>query len=216
MSMEQPRNQQQQSGQPGGSREQQSGPERTPTGVATAQRPESDRGPGSSGPGLEAGTSVALQTDRGITRISDSVVAKVAGLAARDIPGVYAMGAGMARRMGQLKSIIPGGDAATTAAQGVSVEVGEREAAIDLDLVTWYGVSILDISDAVRRHVVGQVEGMTGLKVIEVNIQIDDIHVETAEDSDTRRTGSPRSQDRGQTRNERDDRDRDDERSRVR
>jgi uncharacterized alkaline shock family protein YloU len=155
----------------------------TATATATAEREHSqtrpeDRRGGSADMG--APSSVALQTDMGTTRIADSVVSKIAGLAARDIPGVFAMGTGMARRVGQLRSLIPGtGEAAT---QGVGVEVGEREAAIDLNLVTWYGQSIVDISDAVRRNVTGQVEGMTGLKVVEVNIQIDDIHVES-EDS---------------------------------
>lgn len=127
-----------------------------------------------------SGSSVALRTEAGTTRIADSVVAKIAGLAARDIPGVYSMGTGMARRVGQLKSLIPGGGTTggASAMQGVGVEVGEREAAIDLDLVTWYGQSIVEVSEAVRRNVTGQVEGMTGLKVVEVNIQIDDIHVE--------------------------------------
>ena len=120
----------------------------------------------------------SLVTDAGTTRIADGVVAKIAGLAARDIPGVYSMGTGMARRMGQLKSLVPGGGDTATAGQGVSVQVGEKEAAVDLDLVTWYGQSIVDISDAVRRNVIGQVQGMTGLKVVEVNIQIDDIYVE--------------------------------------
>lgn len=125
-----------------------------------------------------------LVAEVGVTRISDSVVAKIAGLAARDIPGVHSMGTGMARRVGQLKSLVPGGGETVTAGQGVSVQVGEREAAVDLDLVTWYGQSIVDISDAVRRHVIGQVEGMTGLKVVEVNIQIDDIFVESQTTSD--------------------------------
>lgn len=130
-----------------------------------------------------SGTSVAVRTDTGTTRIADSVVAKIAGLAARDIPGVFSMGTGRARRVGQLKSLIPGGGEGSAAMQGVGVEVGEREAAIDLDLVTWYGQSIVEISEAVRRNVTGQVEGMTGLKVVEVNIQIDDIHVESQDSS---------------------------------
>jgi len=133
--------------------------------------------------GRMGGSSVALRTQAGTTRIADSVVAKIAGLAARDIPGVYSMGTGMARRVGQLKSLIPGGGESGAAMQGVGVEVGEREAAIDLDIVTWYGQSIVQISEAVRRNVTGQVEGMTGLKVIEVNIQIDDIHVESQDSS---------------------------------
>jgi uncharacterized alkaline shock family protein YloU len=131
----------------------------------------------------ETAATATLVSDTGTTRIADSVVAKIAGLAARDIPGVFSMGTGRARRMGQLKSLVPGGGDTIAAGQGVSVQVGEKEAAVDLDLVTWYGQSIVDISDAVRRHVIGQVEGMTGLKVIEVNIQIDDIHVESQDQS---------------------------------
>jgi uncharacterized alkaline shock family protein YloU len=92
------------------------------------------------------------------------------------------MGTGMARRVGQLRSMIPG-TTSEAATQGVSVEVGEREAAVDLNLVTWYGQSIVEISDAVRRNVIGQVEGMTGLHVVEVNIQVDDIHVPSADSS---------------------------------
>ena len=125
----------------------------------------------------------ALRTEMGTTRIADSVVAKIAGLAARDIPGVFSMGTGVARRVGQVRSLIPGSSENATAMQGVSVEVGEREAATDLDIVTWYGQSIVEISEAVRRNVIGQVEGMTGLKVIEVNISVADIHVETQEPS---------------------------------
>jgi uncharacterized alkaline shock family protein YloU len=132
----------------------------------------------------------SLKTDTGTTRIADSVVAKIAGLAARDIPGVYSMGTGTARRIGQLRSLVPGSDESSSASQGVSVQVGEREAAVDLDLVTWYGQSIVDISDAVRRNVIGQVQGMTGLRVVEVNIQIDDIHVQ----SQDAQTGQPRVQ----------------------
>lgn len=123
---------------------------------------------------------VAIETEQGQTRIAADVVAKIAGLAAREIPGVYAMGGGIARRVGQLRSLIPGATEAAT--QGVSVEVGERQAAIDLNLVTWYGQSIVDVSDAVRRSVAGQVEGMTGLEVVAVNVQVDDIHVESSSD----------------------------------
>jgi uncharacterized alkaline shock family protein YloU len=128
-------------------------------------------------------TAVSLFTEHGRTRIADSVVAKIAGLAARDVPGVYSMGAGMARRVGQLRSLIPGGDSSSSADQGVSVEVGEKEAAIDLDVVTWYGQSIVEVTNAVREHVIDQVEGMTGLRVVEVNISVDDIHVESESSS---------------------------------
>lgn len=131
-------------------------------------------------PAPAAGAS--LVTEGGRTQIADSVVAKIAGLAARSIPGVHSMGSGMARRMGQIKSLVPGGSPTSGATQGVSVEVGERQAAIDLDIVTWYGQSIVDVSEAVRSAVSGQVEGMTGLEVVEVNITVDDIFVESESD----------------------------------
>jgi uncharacterized alkaline shock family protein YloU len=121
---------------------------------------------------------MALTTEAGKTRIADAVVAKIAGLATRDIPGVHSMGtAGMARRMGQLRHLVGAGES-YSATQGVSVEVGEKEAAVDLEVVTNYGESILDITNAVRGNVIKQVEGMTGLKVIEVNISVDDVYVE--------------------------------------
>lgn len=123
-----------------------------------------------------------LVTDSGNTSISDSVVAKIAGLAAREIPGVHSMGKGVTRAMGQLKSMMPGGG--DTPSQGVGVEVGEREAAVDLDLVTWYGQSIVDVTQSVRSNVMERVEGMTGLKVVEVNINVDDVYVEGEDDSD--------------------------------
>jgi len=157
-----------------GQAQAQGGAARTGTAVReAAQRPgqEEQRGAAPSRAG------VALVTDTGTTRIADGVVAKIAGLATRDIPGVHSMGSGVARRMGQLRSMV----SSESAAQGVSVQVGEKEAAIDLDIVTWYGQSIVDVTDAVRRHVAGQIESMTGLHVVEVNIQVDDIHVESDE-----------------------------------
>jgi uncharacterized alkaline shock family protein YloU len=148
-------------------------------GNEAARRPQ---GPGAMTPPKGMGQQhMSLVTDHGKTNIADSVVAKIAGLAARDIPGVHSMGTGMARRMGQLRSLIPGSTETSSASQGVAVEVGEKEAAVDLDLVTWYGQSIVDVTSAVRDHVIDQVEAMTGLKVVEVNISVDDIFVETAQ-----------------------------------
>jgi uncharacterized alkaline shock family protein YloU len=59
--------------------------------------------------------------------------------------------------------------------QGVRVEVGERQAAIDIDLVVDYGVSIPDVAQAVRDNVIQRIERMTGLQVTEVNISVDDV-----------------------------------------
>ncbi|HEY3502998.1 MAG TPA: Asp23/Gls24 family envelope stress response protein [Actinocatenispora sp.] len=147
----------------------------TATKPDTPAAPASPPAPRSNG---SVGTHASLTSANGQTRIADTVVAKVAGMAAREIPGVHSMGKGFARRMGQLRALVPGSSDVSTATQGVSVEVGEREAAIDLDIVTWYGQSIVEVSEAVRANVIQRVEGMTGLKVVEVNINVDDIFVE--------------------------------------
>ncbi|MFW5416651.1 Asp23/Gls24 family envelope stress response protein [Nocardiopsis sp. CNT-189] len=122
-----------------------------------------------------------LVTAEGRTEIADHVVAKIAGMAAREVSGVYAMGGGAARAFGAVRDRLvssgSGGSDGGSAARGVAVEVGERQAAVDIDLVVDYGVSIPDLASAVRRNVIGSVERMTGLEVTEVNISIDDIHL---------------------------------------
>jgi len=116
-----------------------------------------------------------LQTPQGRTTIADGVVQKIAGIAARDVAGVHALGGGAARTIGALRDRIPG--ASQSIGQGVAVEVGETQAAIDLDIVTEYGVSIADVARAIRRNVITTVEGMTGLQVTEVNVSVNDIHL---------------------------------------
>jgi uncharacterized alkaline shock family protein YloU len=128
--------------------------------------------------GAVAPTYATLATEMGTTHISEAVVAKIAGMATREMPGVHSMGRGLARRLGRMRAMVAGQAETTMVTQGVGVEVGEKEAAIDLDIVTWYGQSIIDISDAVRRNVIERVESMTGLKVVEVNINVDDIFIE--------------------------------------
>jgi len=123
-----------------------------------------------------------LDTSQGKTTISDAVVSKVAGIAAREVPGVYGFGGGAARAFGAITERIPGGRASST--QGVSVEVGERQAAVDLTIVVEYGVSITQLARAIRRNVIGAIEQMTGLQVVEVNINVNDLHV--ADEGDDR------------------------------
>lgn len=118
-----------------------------------------------------------LQSSQGTTTIAQDVVQKIAGLAAREVSGVYALGGGAARTLGALRERIPG--ASQSIGQGVSVEVGEKQAAVDLDLVTEYGAPIADVARSVRRNVISSVEGMTGLQVTEVNISVNDIHLPT-------------------------------------
>lgn len=124
-----------------------------------------------------------LTSEHGRTSISDVVVAKIVAMATREVDGVYAMGTGSARMLGAVRQRVPG--ARASEAQGVAVEVGERQAAADLDLVVEYGVSIPDLAAAVRGNVIGAVERICGLEVTEVNIGIDDIHLPGDEDTDT-------------------------------
>ena len=88
---------------------------------------------------------------------------------------MHALGGGAARTIGAIRDRIPG--SSQSVGQGVAVEVGERQAAIDLDLVTEYGVSIVELSRAVRRNVITAVEAMTGLEVTEVNVAVNDVHL---------------------------------------
>ncbi|WP_410655758.1 Asp23/Gls24 family envelope stress response protein [Amycolatopsis sp. lyj-112] len=126
----------------------------------------------------------ALVSSQGSTTIADTVVAKVAGLATREISGVYDLGGGAARAFSAIRERIPG--ATASASQGVSVEVGEKQAAVDLQILVEYGVSIADLSRAVRKNVIGAVEQITGLEVVEVNINVSDVHIPgDDEDDDT-------------------------------
>jgi len=144
------------------------------TGTATATK---DRGSGSA-------NKAELQTDQGNTTVADSVVAKIAGIAAREVSGVHQMGTGAARALGAIKEMLPVGSNAPAPTQGVTVEVGETDATIDLDLVVEYGVSIPDLSRSVRTNVIQRVEKMTGLSVTEVNISVDDIWLDDGDDQD--------------------------------
>jgi len=132
---------------------------------------------------LEQRGTGTLASEDGRTSIADTVVSKIAGIATREISGVHDLGGGAARTVGALRERIPG--ARTSLSQGVSVEVGERQAAVDLDLVAEYGVSIADLAAAVRRNVIGSVERMTGLEVAEVNITIHDIFLDDGSDEES-------------------------------
>ena len=127
-----------------------------------------------------ASSSSALTSEKGKTLISDQVVSKIAGMATREVSGVYNLGGGSARAVGALRERIPG--SRTNFSQGVTVEVGERQAAIDVDLVADFGVAIADLAAGVRRNVISSVERMTGLEVTEVNITVHDVHLESDDD----------------------------------
>ncbi len=115
-------------------------------------------------------TSSPLQTERGNTSISDSVVSKIAGIAAQEVDGIR-MGSGASQAVGGFLGSITGG----SQTQGVSVEVGQEEAALDLTLTAEYGKSIPQLAEAVRRNVVNRVESLVGLRITEVNITVSNV-----------------------------------------
>jgi uncharacterized alkaline shock family protein YloU len=119
------------------------------------------------------GHAASLKTDRGMTSIAESVVGKVAGFATREVPGVYQMGSGTTRAVGAVTQRVGLADERN---QGVSVEVGEQEAAVDLTIVVDYGESIPKIAQEIRDNVINRIEGITGLSVTEVNVQVTDVH----------------------------------------
>ena len=117
-----------------------------------------------------------LATDDGQISVAEGVVQKIAGTACREIAGVHAMGTGGTRAFGAIRERIPG-SSGPNFAQGVGVEVGETEAAIDLDIVVEYGVGIAELGRSIQRNVKQAVERMTGLRVVEVNIAVDDVYL---------------------------------------
>ncbi|MER8224740.1 Asp23/Gls24 family envelope stress response protein [Streptomyces sp. NPDC094143] len=126
---------------------------------------------------------------RGSTTIADPVVAKIAGMAAREVPEVHHLGGGMTRAIGAVRQRVPGGAAGGGVTQGVKVEVGERQAAVDLNVVVEYGAAIADTAADIRSNVINAVERMTGLEVVEVNIAVADVHLPDEPDDEGEESG---------------------------
>ncbi|GGY38468.1 MULTISPECIES: Asp23/Gls24 family envelope stress response protein [Streptomyces] len=118
----------------------------------------------------------------GRTSIADTVVVKIAGRATREVPGVHDMGGGLSRTLGAVRDRVPGGR--PNVGRGVKVEVGERQAAIDVELVVEYGVPVPDVARDVRENVIAAVERITGLEVVEVNIAVTDVHLPGDDEDD--------------------------------
>lgn len=114
----------------------------------------------------------------GTTSVTDGAVAKVAAVAARSVAGVHFLGLGSSRALGALRGAVGAGEGSP----GVSAEVGQREVAVDIVLTATYGRPLQQIADDVRAAVYVAVERITGLHVIEVNVEIGDVHVPDAAD----------------------------------
>jgi uncharacterized alkaline shock family protein YloU len=126
-----------------------------------------------------------LHTERGSTTIQDSVVSKIAGIAAQEVDGIR-MGGGTSQAVSGLLGSITGGSSGGSQTQGVSVEVGQEETAIDLTCTVEYGKSIPQLADAVRRNVANRVESLVGLRVTEVNVAVNNVFFPQMEEEQER------------------------------
>jgi uncharacterized alkaline shock family protein YloU len=116
----------------------------------------------------------------GSTIIEDAVVAKIAGIAARDVEGVYALGGGAARMVGAIRDALNTSDLA----QGIRVEVGETQVAVDVTIVAEYPVSLQKVADGVRTAIHQAMVELVNLEVTEVNVTINDVHIPSGDDDE--------------------------------
>jgi uncharacterized alkaline shock family protein YloU len=151
------------------------GPTRIPAAAGSLDRT------GEASTALTEKGSFRVPAERGRTSIANSVVEKIAGMAAREVIGVHDFGGSLARSLGAVRERVPGGRPSVT--RGVKVEVGERQTAVDLELVVEYGVAITDVAADVRENVIAAVERMTGLEVVEVNVSVVDVHLPYEDDN---------------------------------
>jgi len=109
--------------------------------------------------------------DLGSIKVADEVVAIIAGLAATEVKGVAGMSGGVSAGIAEMLG-------RKNLAKGVKVEVGEKEAAIDLFVVVEFGARIPDVAQQIQRNVKNSIESMTGLKVVEINIHVQGVNFE--------------------------------------
>ncbi|MDQ0744519.1 putative alkaline shock family protein YloU [Clavibacter sp. B3I6] len=119
-------------------------------------------------------------TAGGKNTIADGVIEKVAGIAARQVPGVHDLGNGAARAVGAIRNVIGQQDRG----QGVSVEVGETQVAVDITLIAEYPVDLQQVADDVRKSVTDAIDQVVGMEVTEVNVTISDVNLPTDKPSD--------------------------------
>lgn len=114
------------------------------------------------------------KTDLGNIQIAPEVIEVIAGLATIEVDGVAGMSGGFAGGIAELLG-------RKNLSKGVKVEVGQREAAIDVSIIIHYGNKIPEVAGEIQRNVKQAIESMTGLDVIEVNVHIHDVHFKGAE-----------------------------------
>ena len=105
-------------------------------------------------------------------KIANEAVATYAGIAVSEVSGVYGMAGGFA-------GITEALSGKKNLAKGIKVDVGEKNAKIDVNIIVEYGARIPDVAFEIQTRVKKSVENMTGLKVVEVNVHVQGVHAIT-------------------------------------
>jgi len=114
----------------------------------------------------------AAATGTGKTVIVDGVVAKIVGIAAREVPGVFALGGGAVRALGAIREAISG----TDPSQGVSITVDETRVAVEISLVVEYPHELQKVADDVRAAITTAIHTIVGMQVTAVDVTVKDVH----------------------------------------
>ena len=127
-----------------------------------------------------------IKTENEGIKISNDVVAVIAGVAVSEVQGVAGMAGGFA---GGITEVLSG---KKNLAKGIKVEATETEAKIDVNIIVEYGSRIPDVAFEIQNRVKKAVESMTGLKVQEVNVHVQGVNTdivkeEKTEDEETNR-----------------------------
>jgi uncharacterized alkaline shock family protein YloU len=122
--------------------------------------------------------------ERGRTIIADEVVQKIAGIAAREVPGVHDLGGQASRMFASLREKIGLAESDNEEADnGVSVRLEGSTAKVELKLVIEFGYVVHSVTEAVRTKVISAVENMLGLEVVSVDIRVVDVNVPEHDDA---------------------------------
>lgn len=109
----------------------------------------------------------------GKTVIADVVIAKIIGIAVREVRGVHDLGGAAGRAMGAIRDVVGN----TDLTQGVDVEVGEKQVAADVTLVADYPVRLQRLADEVRAATARAIGELVGLDIAEINVTVNDVHL---------------------------------------
>lgn len=123
-----------------------------------------------------------LETEHGTTMIDDNVVGKIAGIAAREVSGVYNLGGGAARMWGAVRESLT---SSTNVQQGVDVAVEDGHASVAVAIIAEYGVAIHELANAIRENITVAITRMTGLIVDRVDVTVHDVHLPEQESEES-------------------------------